>query len=78
LPSALTVPSIALPFTRPWYSAPPALKLIWSPFSLPREIGADTLPDLSVPEIFWKSCLRTSSPGPFYQPPSTCAGTIHK
>ncbi len=28
LPPDLTVPSMALPFTRPVYSAPPALKLI--------------------------------------------------
>src|SRR5262249_29500863 len=48
LPSDLTVPSMALPLTRPRYSAPPALKLIWSPLRRPREIGADTLPVLTV------------------------------
>jgi len=77
LPSALTVPSIALPFTRPWYSAPPALKLIWSPFSLPRR-SAQTLARLERSGDLLEVLLEDELAGPFFQPPSTCAGTIHK
>src|SRR5262245_5445616 len=73
----LTVPSIALPLTRPVYCEPPAVKLILSPFSLP-EIGVVTLPFLSVPVIILKVCLRFSSPcGSFHVPP-TFAGTIQR
>ena len=46
----LASPSIELPLTRPEYSTPPALNVIWSPLSLPLAIAALLLPDFSVPD----------------------------
>ena len=47
----LASPSIELPLTRPEYSTPPALNVIWSPLSLPLVIAVLPLADFNVPLI---------------------------